>query len=594
MKKIISLLVTFLISTLVYSQTISDFQLSSGSAQTNNSSQKILTVELRQSHSKIKSGDNLYLLLKVKINPEWHINSNKPKEDYLIPTDVTINSKDGFLISQKNFPESKEIKFDFSDIPVSVYEGEFEIPIVIRVPENLSEGDYEFEVVMNYQACNNQTCLPPKEEKILVKVGIVKSEDEVVEFSNFNYSAFEKKPVETKTTSDSLFEGKSLILSFLLVFLGGLALNLTPCVYPLIPITLGYFGGQSESKTSRLFGLASVYVIGMAITYSVIGVVTALSGALFGSLLQNPIVLIGIALVLVALSLSMFGLYEFQLPSSWMAKFGEARSGYLGALFMGLTMGVVAAPCIGPFVVGLLTFVGAKGDPLFGFLIFFVLALGLGLPYLFLAVFSGKIKSLPRSGEWMVAVKKIFGFVLLGMAIYFLLPLIPENFRSYILPSFMILSSVYLLVFDKTGAQIKSFSLIKNIVLVLIALIGLWLLIPKEKESVQWEKVKVEQIQLGNGQPVIVDFYADWCLPCKELDEFTFTDKRVIEETKKFRRYKVDLTKTGSEETQLAMKKYEIVGVPTVILFDSNGNEVKRITSFVNADEFLKFLKEVE
>ncbi len=151
------------------------------------------------------------------------------------------------------------------------------------------------------------------------------------------------------------------MLSFILVFLGGLALNLTPCVYPLIPITLGFFGGQSESKTSRLFGLASVYVVGMAITYSVIGVVTALSGALFGSLLQNPIVLIGIAAVLVALSLSMFGLYEFQLPSSWMTKFGEARSGYFGALFMGLTMGVVAAPCIGPFVVGLLTFVGAKG-----------------------------------------------------------------------------------------------------------------------------------------------------------------------------------------------------------------------------------------
>lgn len=277
-----------------------------------------------------------------------------------------------------------------------------------------------------------------------------------------------------------------------------------------------------------------------------------------------------------------------------MAKFGEARSGYFGALFMGLTMGVVAAPCIGPFVVGLLTFVGAKGDPIFGFFIFFVLALGLGLPYLFLAVFSGKIKSLPRSGEWMVAVKKIFGFVLIGMAIYFLLPLLPENFRSYILPSFMVLSSVYLLVFDRTGNQIKTFYWIKSALLVVIALIGLWLLIPREKETVQWEKVKVEEILVGKNQPVIIDFYADWCLPCKELDEFTFTDKRVIDETKRFRRYKVDLTKTGSEETQLAMKKYKIVGVPTIIIFDSDGNEVSRITSFVNADEFLKYIKEIE
>ncbi len=574
MKKLIFLLVSLFISTSIYSQ-------------------KILNLEVSQSHSKIKAGEDLYLILQVKIDSEWHINSNKPNEDYLIPSDVSINSKDGFLLSQKIFPKAKELKFDFSDVPVSVFEGIFEIPVVVRVPENLSEGKYNFEIEFSYQACNNQTCLPPDKEKIPVEIEIVSKSDDVVKNSDFNFSAFDKKEQQENKVS-SLFDEGNLLLSFLLVFLGGLALNLTPCVYPLIPITLGYFGGQSESKTSRLFALALVYVIGMAITYSVIGVVTALSGSLFGSLLQNPFVLIGIALVLVALSLSMFGLYEFQLPSSWMVKFGEARSGYFGALFMGLTMGIVAAPCIGPFVVGLLTFVGAKGDPLFGFFIFFVLALGLGFPYIFLAVFSGKIKSLPRSGEWMIAVKKIFGFVLIGMAIYFLLPLLPESFRGYILPSFMILSSVYLLIFDKTGNNIKIFSYIKNGILILIALIGLWLLIPTEKESIEWNKVNVEQIVLGDGQPVIIDFYADWCVPCKELDAMTFTDKNVIEESKRFKRYKIDLTSTVSEQTQLAMKKYSIVGVPTVILFDSDGNEVKRITSFVKADEFLKMMKEVK
>jgi len=574
MKKIIYLLVSLLITTSVYSQ-------------------KILSVSISQSHSKIKSGENLYLILKVKIDPEWHINSNKPNEDFLIPSDVSIISNDGFLLSQKIFPKAKELKFDFSDVPVSVFENEFEIPLVVRVPDNLNEGKYKFEVEFSYQACNNQTCLPPDKDKVPVEIGVVKNSSDEIKNSDFNFAAFEKKEVDGSKQS-SLFDEGNLLLSFLLVFLGGLALNLTPCVYPLIPITLGYFGGQSESKTSRLFALALVYVTGMAITYSVIGVITALSGSLFGSLLQNPFVLIGIALVLIALSLSMFGLYEFQLPASWMAKFGEARSGYFGALFMGLTMGIVAAPCIGPFVVGLLTFVGAKGDPVFGFLIFFVLALGLGFPYIFLAVFSGKIKSLPRSGEWMIAVKKIFGFVLIGMAIYFLLPLLPESFRGYILPSFMILSSVYLLIFDKTGCNIKTFALIKNGLLVVIALIGLWLLIPSEKESVQWEKVNVEQIKLGNGQPVVIDFYADWCVPCKELDAITFTDKNVIEESKRFRRYKINLTSTGSEQTQLAMKQYSIVGVPTVILFDSNGNEVKRVTSFVNPEEFLKMLKEVE
>lgn len=576
MKKIILLLVSILFNTTLYSQ-------------------DILSVELSQSHSKIQSAENLYLILKVKIENEWHINSNKPNEDYLIPTEVSISSKDGFLISEKKFPKGKNLNFDFSDLPVSVYEGEFAIPLIVRLPDNLKEGNYNFEVTLSYQACNNQTCLPPNSKKIPVEVVVVKNKEDVVENGNFNYAIFDKEEVVAKgDKSSSLFNEGNLILSFLLVFLGGLALNLTPCVYPLIPITLGYFGGQSESKTSKLFRLALVYVVGIAITYSVIGVITALSGSLFGALLQNPIVLIGIATVLVALSLSMFGLYEFQLPSSWMVKFGGARSGYFGALFMGLTMGIVAAPCIGPFVVGLLTFVGAKGDPVFGFFIFFVLALGLGLPYIFLAVFSGKIKSLPRSGEWMVAVKKIFGFVLIGMAIYFLLPLLPETFRGYILPSFMILSSAYLLIFDKTGNNIKTFSYIKNGLLVAIALLGLWLLIPAEKESVQWEKVKVEQIILGNGKPTIIDFYADWCIPCKELDAITFIDKNVVEESKRFRRYKIDLTSVGSEQTQLAIKSFSIVGVPTILIYDSSGEELKRITSFVDPKEFLKILKEIQ
>lgn len=594
MKKKLFVLIFLLFSYEIYSQETTNFGLPQGTTITKGGTQRILTTDLLQSHSKILSGENLYFILKVKLDPDWHINSNKPNEDFLIPTDVSINSKDGFLISQKIFPKGKDLKFEFSELPVSVYEGEIDIPLIIKIPENLSEGNYQFEIILSYQACNNQTCLPPKEEKIPVQVEVVNNLNDVVKNSEFDFSAFDKVTVQAENDTKSFFEGKSLILIFILVFIGGLALNLTPCVYPLIPITLGYFGGQSESKTSRLIALASIYVVGMAITYSVIGVVTALSGALFGALLQNPFVLIGIALVLVALSLSMFGLYEFQLPPSLMAKFGEARSGYFGALFMGLTMGFVAAPCIGPFVVGLLTFVGAKGDPLFGFFIFFVLALGLGLPYLFLAVFSGKIKSLPRSGEWMVAVKKIFGFILIGMAIYFLLPLLPETFRGFILPSFMVLSSVYLLVFDRTGNQIKTFYSIKTVILIIIALIGLWLLIPSEKEAVEWEKVKVEDIKLGDGQPVIVDFYADWCLPCKELDEFTFTDNRVIEESKRFRRFKIDLTKAGSEETQSAMKRYHIVGVPTVILFDADGNEVRRITSFVNADEFLKYLLEVK
>ncbi len=246
------------------------------------------------------------------------------------------------------------------------------------------------------------TCLPPSSVIDTFSIQIVSSQSVSSEINQDEFKKIDLSyadiPSKTKMTKESdnsisnLLENNGLFLGLLFVFIGGLALNLTPCVYPLIPITIGYFGGQSEGKTTRLFGMGLLFVVGMAVTYSVIGVVTALSGAVFGSLLQNPIVIIIIALIFLILSLSMFGLYEFQLPNSWVAKAGGAKGGFYGAFFMGLTMGIVAAPCIGPFVLGLVTYVAAKADPYLGFLMFFVLALGLGFPYLLLAIFSGKIK----------------------------------------------------------------------------------------------------------------------------------------------------------------------------------------------------------
>lgn len=558
--------------------------------------QEILKIDLLQDHLKIHSGNELKLLLKVKLNPEWHINSNKPNEDYLIPSDVRLSSSDGFLLSEKIFPQGKNLSFDFSDVPVSVYEGEFNVLLKVKVPDDLNPGNYTFDVLFKYQACNNQSCIAPKEEKLPVSIEVINKNLPVERINSKEFTEAQEiltiKPIRENSV-DSIFSG-SLFLSFILIFISGLALNLTPCVYPLIPITLGYFGGQSESKTSKLFLLSLLYVLGMAITYSLIGVITALSGSMFGALLQNPLVLIGIALVLLVLSLSMFGLYELQLPASWMAKLGAARSGYFGALFMGLTMGIIAAPCIGPFVVGLLTFVGAKGDPILGFFVFFVLALGLGFPYIFLGVFSGKIKSLPRSGEWMIGVKKLFGFILIGMAIYFLLPLIPIAIRGIVLPSYMILSALYLLIFDKIGENVKAYRFTKFAILFVVIIVGLWLLIPSQKESIKWEEVNDDQIILLNGKPTIIDFFADWCVPCKELDAMTFTNPEVIAESKRFNTYKVDLTKSGDESTKKVIKKYRIVGVPTIIFYNSNGEEVKRITSFIDKKEFLEIMKTVE
>lgn len=349
----------------------------------------IVKLEVAQNYDSLHAGMQLKVQLKLVMGDEWHINSIKPNEDFLIPSKLTLLNDKEFKLTDVRYPKAKEIKFSFSDKLVSVYENNAIITAIIDVPKSTKIGTYTLNFDFGFQACNNASCMPPNNLKTDVTFTVVAesfsiNEKKVAEVTLEDIKAANKGDKEIKEPEEDTLANKleksGLLISLLIVFFGGLALNLTPCVYPLIPITVGYFGGQSEGKTSRLFVLGVLYVLGMALTYSVVGVVTSLSGAIFGTLMQNPLVIVAIALVLGALALSMFGVYEFKLPDSWVMKAGGAQSGMFGAFFMGLTMGIVAAPCIGPFVLGLVTVVGAKGDPVYGFLMFFFLAVGLGTP----------------------------------------------------------------------------------------------------------------------------------------------------------------------------------------------------------------------
>ena len=569
-------------------------------------SSEIVSVRLEKNKIEAESGKEFRVKLFVDIKSGWHINSNKPNDEFLIPTEISIKEKNVKLL-KVDFPKAENLNLSVSDKPVSVFTGKFPIGLTLIIEKSFTADKLEIPVVFSYQGCNDQTCMPPADLTSNLSVSISGSQslnqptneikNEIVQ-SKAEIKPAVKNP-ETNTDTNSIasaIEKSGLFLSLIFVFLGGLALNLTPCVYPLIPITIGYFGGQSEGRTSRLFLLGILYVLGMALTYSVIGVITSLSGAVFGTLLQNKFVIIGIALLFITLSLSQFGVYEFKLPDSWVMKAGGARGGVFGAFFMGLTMGIVAAPCIGPFVLGLVTFVAAKADPYYGFLMFFVLALGLGLPYLVLAVFSGKIKKLPKSGEWMEAVKHIFGFILLGMAIYFLLPLLPKSFSGYLLPAFMIITGLYLLIFEKFGNKIRGFRIFKIAFSIIIMAVAIYSLIPSRTQEINWKPytANTSLASLGTSKGMIIDFYADWCIPCKELDASTFRDPSVINTAKDFLTFKANMTKSLSPEVEALRNKYDIVGVPTVIIVNSKGQEVKRLTGYVDANQFLQILKNVE
>ena len=334
------------------------------------------------------------LTVELTIASPYHINSDRPLEDFLIPTTLEFEPHSRVTFGKPVFPAAPEIKLPFSETPMSVYEGIVRISVEILPAADLAAETVSIKGRVRYQACDNFACLPPAYQSFSLELP---AGGAATGTGSAPLSVPQRTEGGAAASAPVNFDDRGILATFLLVFLGGLALNLTPCVYPMIPITISYFGGQAQGKKGSIFLHALLYVIGMAVTYSALGVVAAMTGGLFGAALQHPPVLIAIALVMVLLALSMFDLYELRLPAFLNRLAGGSQKGFGGTFLMGLTVGIVAAPCIGPFVLGLLTYVGNKGNAVLGFSLFFVLALGLGLPFLILGAFSGSIRrcSLP-------------------------------------------------------------------------------------------------------------------------------------------------------------------------------------------------------
>jgi len=564
------------------------------------STAKKVSVEIKLSSDKVQVGSTAEVAVQLSVDENWHVNSHHPTFDYLIGTAFDLQAREGIILSDVQYPQGKLVSLSFAEQPIDVYEGTTTIFASIKFSDKLETGRDTLKASIRVQACNNQLCLAPSTIEVNIPVHIVSTGEAVIQqhqniFSRYKPSEFTAGNVKNELAI--MFDQKGSLLTFLAIFLIGLALNLTPCVYPMLSVTVSLFGSQAETNFVRVFMKAVIYVLGIATMYSVLGVTAALGGGLFGSWLQSPWVLGAIAALLFALALSSFGVYQIQMPYWLTSRLGgTSGTGFIALYFSGLVVGVFAAPCVGPPVIALLTFVAAKGSAAFGFWAFFTLSIGLGLPYLILGTFSGLIKKIPRSGSWLVWVEHIFGVILTGTGLFYLALAVAPKDTIYVIPLVLVVGGIYLGFIDSSGKDKQALKNIQWIFGIAVILLGLFYANSIGDTGMAWEEYTDLDLSDAkeNGMPVLLDFSADWCIPCMELDRNTWTDPKVIEATKDISRLKVDLTYFDSPESEILRKKFNISGVPTVIFIRTDGTEAteSRIIGFVPPKEFLDKLKQ--
>lgn len=547
-------------------------------------------------------GQSITATIRAEIRSGWHMNANPPSADYLVPTQVKLTLPPGFAARPVIYPKGELHRFAFDpSAPLSVYQGTTQVQVPFGVAASAS-GPQVIHGVFRFQACNDELCLAPASKPFEIHLAVAGKPVAAATQAKPSEPPANPAPapapaplapvhaVDSTNPIQRAFDEHGM-LAFFLIFLFGLSLNLTPCVYPMMSVTLALFGSREEKRLVARVPAALVYMLGIAVTYSVLGVVAAFTGSLFGAALQNPLVDIAIAAVLALMALSSFGLFELQVPNSLLSRLsGNSVTGLAGVFFSGLLVGLFAAPCTGPTVVALLAVVAQSGKPWFGFLVFFVLSLGLGVPYLILGTYTGLLQRLPRSGMWMVWVKKAFGILLLAVALFYVSLVVKPAWSGWVAPAALVLGGLYLGFLEHSARGSAGFTRFQRTAGALTVLAGAWMALSTPTASVQWQPFTADRLAQAqhDGHPVVLDFYADWCIPCHELDRSTFTHPKVRQALARFVALKVDLTTDKVPDVQALRTRFGVNGVPTVLFLTPEGDEVPntRVVGYLSPTEF--------
>ena len=465
-------------------------------------------------------------------------------------------------------------------------------------------------VEIAYQGCTEGFCYPPEVKEIKVAdlpIAQVANTEKTSEKS----TALSAQPkAEQDRLAESLFNSKYAVFGF---FLLGLGLAFTPCVLPMLPLLSAIVIGQNQRPNMwRAFALSFVYVQGMALTYTLLGLIVAAIGLPFQVALQHPYVMIGLSIIFVLLALSMFGLFTLQLPSSLQTKLSllsqQQKAGAFGGVFlMGMIAGLVASPCTSAPLSGALLYVAQSGDLFTGAITLYLLALGMGVPLILITLFGNKI--LPKSGMWMETVKKLFGFVMLALPVFLISRILPDEWTPRL---WAMLGTAFFIWFafqmpkNGTGWVFRILFLVAAMISVKPLQTWVWgesqapsAVENKAVSHVEFKKVKSEAelqqaLSENNKSLVMLDLYADWCVACKEFEKETFSDPSVQKAFGDMLLLQVDITK-NSEENRALMTKYKVLGLPTILFFNRDGKEIEgsRVNGFMPPVEFLQWIEKI-